>query len=528
MGYCQAMNFIAGILLFHMGEENAFYTFDAMLSDKMYLPPDLFDATLKGLHRNTFILDKLLAKWYGSIAAHFKKIILPTELFTTKWFMKMYLGTFPMETTLRIWDCFFMEGFKVLFRIALAHLHMCEDRIFAEEEMYRVITVVNESAKEMYECEKLMQKSFGIRRFGRSKIQSLGKKFNNNQPPSPKPKSPGRKAEDSSSSCELVTVPSFDDLSSPQLSPAREYIPKVPRREIMRGYDSVVFREAEMYLFDRNRTIRRQKLMKEVTATDRRLEQSYMEYIADAVTKDIDDTEGSSDEEEEKMKTDFKKKFPRKPNSNSAAPIELYRSGSLLFTFDGDVEKLDEMIKVMEGKGKVLEAANALRLAATFMLDTKDDKNAMMFYERSCEAYQKLTMMEKIIEIRLNNVHNPTMSLELFENLAENYEWLKINSKEHTWIFEAFSILLRLGAFLKGDGSEGTYELKERLEEGVISEENSELYDKLTQLLSLIECGNRDDADKMLHAMIYLDFDDENFQAKYQSILNICRKYIQY
>jgi hypothetical protein len=171
------MNFIAGMLLFHMGEENAFFTLDTMLSDEMYLPHDFFDPTLAGLHRNSFVLTELLQERYPLIYDHLDDKCVTSVLFTTKWFMKMFLGTLPMETSLRVWDSFFEEGFKVLYRIALTIMSICEKEILAAEDTYEIVEVINKACKEMYDCSTLLAHSFGIRNFSHKKISTLKEQY---------------------------------------------------------------------------------------------------------------------------------------------------------------------------------------------------------------------------------------------------------------------------------------------------------------------------------------------------------------
>ncbi len=159
-----------------MSEENAFYTLDAMIGD-MYLPPDLFDSTLSGLYRNTYVLTELLRERYPHIHDHIENKGVLLHVFTSKWFMKMFLNTFPMETTLRVWDSFFEEGFKVLYRIALTLLSESETEILACEEVPDVINGIMSKAKEMYDCQQLLTASFGIRRLSHKKITILKEQY---------------------------------------------------------------------------------------------------------------------------------------------------------------------------------------------------------------------------------------------------------------------------------------------------------------------------------------------------------------
>jgi uncharacterized protein YgiM (DUF1202 family) len=553
VGYCQAMNFIAGILLFHMGEENAFYTLDALISDEMYLPPDLYDDTLQGLRRNTHVLDVLLRERYPQVHEKLKKLFIDPLLLTTKWFMKVYLGTFPIETSLRVWDAFFAEGFKVLYRVGLAYLSVCQDELLVVDAMDEAMDLLTANAKESYDCRSLLKKAFAIKRFGRKKIRLLRDEYDQmngiasktlrNQKSSksiisvknsPKTTPQSAPVKPSDTPVAGAVEISLNDVFSESFEDEKreyQYVPKIKRKELLGRYDTVTFLEAERFLFDRNRTMRRQKQMVEVTQTDLRLEETYLAYVAEACTRIIDGTEGESeeeDEEEKKKVTDFKKRFPRRPDLDvvPVKAIELYKSNSMVLVYDGDKDKLAESIKILEKRGKYAEAGKALHIVANHLLDNNDNTNAMLSYERACAFYEKCSMLNEILVIRSELLHAPVMFLELFETLAENYEWVKQNCSDLQYVYEAFAIMLRLGAFLKGDGSEGTYELKEKLEESQIKDSFYDLYEKLFNLLNLIENGDRDKAAHLLDEMENFVIGEDDIQAKFESIRVVCKKYV--
>ncbi len=51
---------------------------------------------------------------------HVESFRLPWALVCSKWFVCAYADVLPVETTLRLWDCLFAEGSKVLLRAAVA------------------------------------------------------------------------------------------------------------------------------------------------------------------------------------------------------------------------------------------------------------------------------------------------------------------------------------------------------------------------------------------------------------------------
>ena len=93
----------------------------------------------------------------------------PFALFATKWFMCLYLSVFPIEvsiefgvwlkekTSLRVWDSFFVEGYKILFRIGLTVLKMEEKKLLNCNNTGDVINVLNEATKYKFDCRSLMK-----------------------------------------------------------------------------------------------------------------------------------------------------------------------------------------------------------------------------------------------------------------------------------------------------------------------------------------------------------------------------------
>lgn len=73
----------------------------------------------------------------------------PVALVTLAWFMNAFLCNLPIETALRVWDCWFYEGPKTLFRISLAILKMGEDEIRKVNENGEAIQLVQNLPRKM-------------------------------------------------------------------------------------------------------------------------------------------------------------------------------------------------------------------------------------------------------------------------------------------------------------------------------------------------------------------------------------------
>lgn len=143
IGYCQLLNFLAGLLLLFMDEERAFWML-VILTERII--PRVHSANLEGVHTDQGVL-MLCVKEYiptmwsmlgktmeGEQVSEDKMLarLPPVTLVTSLWFMLLFVGILPIETVLRVWDIMWYEGSKTIFRISLTVCNMC-----LEQEKFR-------------------------------------------------------------------------------------------------------------------------------------------------------------------------------------------------------------------------------------------------------------------------------------------------------------------------------------------------------------------------------------------------------
>ncbi|KAF9152653.1 hypothetical protein BG015_004932 [Linnemannia schmuckeri] len=169
IGYCQSLNYIAGMLLLFMNEEQSFWTLSVIIQN--FLPEGMYDVTMEGANIDQAVLMTLVMERLPTIWAKFSNGAtsvemdegpgLPTvTLVTSHWFLTLFINILPVESILRVWDCFFYEGRKILFRVALTILRMHESEISKIDDPLEVFQVVQNIPKRLIDCHKLMEACF--------------------------------------------------------------------------------------------------------------------------------------------------------------------------------------------------------------------------------------------------------------------------------------------------------------------------------------------------------------------------------
>ncbi|KAK6462962.1 rab-GTPase-TBC domain-containing protein, partial [Scheffersomyces coipomensis] len=146
IGYCQSLNFIAGLLLLFMNEERSFWML-VILTERIV--PNVHSQNLEGVHTDQGVL-MLCVKEYiesmwsvvgrgfdGAPIAEDKILsnLPPIALVTSPWFMSVFVGVLPIETTLRVWDILWYQGSKTIFRVGLTIFRMCSETTVFQDQI---------------------------------------------------------------------------------------------------------------------------------------------------------------------------------------------------------------------------------------------------------------------------------------------------------------------------------------------------------------------------------------------------------
>ncbi|KAJ3340575.1 hypothetical protein HDU83_007012 [Entophlyctis luteolus] len=126
IGYCQAMNIVVSVLLIYLTEEQAFWVL-TVLSERLL--PSYYSTNMVGAVVDNQVFEQLVQKYMPMVTDHFKKYDIQLSVVCLPWFLTLFINSLPMTFALRILDCLFLEGPKVLFQVGLAVIKVNGDAI---------------------------------------------------------------------------------------------------------------------------------------------------------------------------------------------------------------------------------------------------------------------------------------------------------------------------------------------------------------------------------------------------------------
>ncbi|KAL5519521.1 hypothetical protein ACEPAH_1204 [Sanghuangporus vaninii] len=136
-GYCQGMGPIAATLLCYYEPEKV-YSFLVHFHDEYELH-DIFLPGFPGLLEAIYLQERIMERMLPSVFAAFKKHMISTTSYATKWYITLFANTVPFQTQLRMWDAFLLEGRDVFVIVAVAIVWVLRDHLTSAQASFETV-----------------------------------------------------------------------------------------------------------------------------------------------------------------------------------------------------------------------------------------------------------------------------------------------------------------------------------------------------------------------------------------------------
>ena len=158
VGYVQGMGFLAAVFLIYMDEESSFYMLHSLM--KKYKLEGLYYDNFPDLKKKCFVLLNMQKKYINKIYNIFQRDGIVPTMYASSWFISLFARTVDFNIAVRILDCFFLEGFKVIYRISLALFKLSENAFCSAKkgETFPLLYKVQENIN----VEELFKVAFGF------------------------------------------------------------------------------------------------------------------------------------------------------------------------------------------------------------------------------------------------------------------------------------------------------------------------------------------------------------------------------
>uniref|UniRef100_A0A8P0T1M3 TBC1 domain family member 4 n=1 Tax=Canis lupus familiaris TaxID=9615 RepID=A0A8P0T1M3_CANLF len=160
VGYCQGISFVAGVLLLHMSEEQAFEMLKFLMYDqgfrKQYRPD------MMSLQIQMYQLSRLLHDYHRDLYNHLEENEISPSLYAAPWFLTLFASQFPLGFVARVFDIIFLQGTEVIFKVALSLLSSQETLIMECENFESIVEFLKTTLPDMNasEMEKIITQVF--------------------------------------------------------------------------------------------------------------------------------------------------------------------------------------------------------------------------------------------------------------------------------------------------------------------------------------------------------------------------------
>ena len=157
IGYCQGMNFIAGLLLAVVPEETAFWLLSYFCEE---VNPGYYSPPMLGTRADVSALKEMIQSELPDLYHHcLHHHQLALELWATPWLIVHFVNAFPAHTALRVLEVVMLEGSDATFAMSLAFLRMLQPALMGSStcDFTDLIETLRSHQSGMYDADRLLE-----------------------------------------------------------------------------------------------------------------------------------------------------------------------------------------------------------------------------------------------------------------------------------------------------------------------------------------------------------------------------------
>lgn len=162
IGYTQGMNYLAGFLLVQSGgDECKCYWFITSLMQEYELRW-LFLPGLPHLNMCLWQFQQCLGMYLGDLAVYLEEKGLDPSLYAVEWFVTLFTYVLPMESAVRVWDLFLIDGLPIVFQFGLAILDIVKEELM-EMSLEEMVRFLKDLPERVTRPDELVQRALQFR-----------------------------------------------------------------------------------------------------------------------------------------------------------------------------------------------------------------------------------------------------------------------------------------------------------------------------------------------------------------------------
>ncbi|KAF7436286.1 hypothetical protein PC9H_003115 [Pleurotus ostreatus] len=136
-GYVQGMGPIAATLLCYFDPAHV-YAALIRLHDT-YQMHTIFSPGFPGLLEAIYVQERITEQMMPHVYAAFKRHMISTTSYATKWYITLFANSVPFQTQLRLWDVFLLEGHDVFIAVSVAIVWVYRDHITSSAANFETV-----------------------------------------------------------------------------------------------------------------------------------------------------------------------------------------------------------------------------------------------------------------------------------------------------------------------------------------------------------------------------------------------------